>query len=176
MNSSLRIATASLCCFGILAVASTAAWAKAFVLPHVLEKSGTINSKAETSDTTIYATYTRGVLGQGHGHQRGHATVSLYLFEDDGTPWMGAKGNAPVCNPCALDLDSSHRKVSFPLERLIDAAGGFGGAVEMSGFGVLVVDGDSDGVNIQGFVVNAHTSPFDLSVFGFDPQPIVAAP
>lgn len=30
-------------------------------------------------------------------------------------------------------------------------------------------------VKIQGFVVNSHTSPMDLSVFGFDPQPITAA-
>jgi hypothetical protein len=43
--------------------------------------------------------------------------------------------------------------------------------------GVIVVGGsDPDGVELQGFVVNSHTSAFDLSVFGFDPQPITAAP
>jgi hypothetical protein len=31
-------------------------------------------------------------------------------------------------------------------------------------------------VSPHGFVVNSHTSAFDLSVFGFDPQPILAAP
>ena len=30
-------------------------------------------------------------------------------------------------------------------------------------------------MDLRLFVVNAHTSPFDLSVFGFEPQPIVAA-
>lgn len=30
-------------------------------------------------------------------------------------------------------------------------------------------------VKIQGFVVNSHTSPFDLAVFGFEPQPLQAA-
>ena len=34
-------------------------------------------------------------------------------------------------------------------------------------------DGEEE-VNLQGFVVNAHTSAFDLSVFGFDPVPIQA--
>jgi hypothetical protein len=27
---------------------------------------------------------------------------------------------------------------------------------------------------VQGFVVNSHTSPFDVSVFGFDPVPLAA--
>ena len=31
-------------------------------------------------------------------------------------------------------------------------------------------------VNLEGFVVNSHTSPFDLSVFGFEPSDIKAAP
>ncbi len=34
---------------------------------------------------------------------------------------------------------------------------------------------DPDGVNVQGFVVNSHTSPFDLSVFGFEPEVLRAS-
>lgn len=34
---------------------------------------------------------------------------------------------------------------------------------------------DPDGVAIQGWTLTAHASAFDLSVFGFEPQPIEAA-
>lgn len=44
------------------------------------------------------------------------------------------------------------------------------------GYSVLTVDGRADDVKIQGFVVNARRSAFDLSVFGFAPQEILAAP
>jgi hypothetical protein len=61
------------------------------------------------------------------------------------------------------------------LEDLIVDAGGFPAGRVVLGFGVIVVGGaDPDGVNLQGFVVNSHTSAFDVSVFGFVPEEVRA--
>jgi hypothetical protein len=80
-----------------------------------------------------------------------------------------------VCNPCLASLSSSTRKLSFNVDNLIDSnGGGFDAAVKL-GFGIVVVTGDVGPVELQGFVVNSHTSAFDLSVIGFDPEEIDAA-
>jgi hypothetical protein len=142
---------------------------KTFVLPHILEKEGSIANTQFTFDTTVFMTYTPSIPG-GTG-----ATASLYLYDEDGSV-MESQTGTPVCAPCAVSLgNGSPRKVSLRLDDLITATGGFDNPVKL-GFGIIVVGGsDPDGVALQGFVVNAHTSPFDLSVFGFDPQPIAAA-
>lgn len=144
---------------------------KTFVLPHVLEKSGTIANTQFTFDTTIFATYA-GALPQvppGEG-----ATVKLYLYDDQtGTPLMAAAGE--VCNPCAFDLNSIKPKVSMSIESLIQEKGGLSPGEVKTSFAVLLLGGDVDNVNLQSFVVNSHSSAFDLSVFGFQPQELQAA-
>jgi hypothetical protein len=144
---------------------------RVFVLPHVLEKSGLAMGATGTPytfDTSIFMTYTAGLGGKPPG---GGATVDLYLFDNDGSLMGGSLG--PVCAPCTYDF-SSLRKHSIVVDNLIAAKGGYSTPVR-AGFGIIVVSGDADNVAIQGFVVNSHTSPFDLSVFGFEPQPIAAA-
>src|SRR5207249_2879173 len=138
-------------------------------------------------DTTIYATYTGGLDLGGHGNgqarKSGDAdTLKLFLYSDDGTNMKSGTGQ-DVCAPCLFTLDETQRKLSIRVDDLIVAKGGFpaggGGAASLivTGFAVIVVGGDSpDAVNLQAFVVNSHTSAFDLSVFGFEPQPILAAP
>jgi hypothetical protein len=74
-----------------------------------------------------------------------------------------------------FSLSTSARKASITVDDLIVARGGFGTETNRDAFGMVVLDGDTTNVKLQGFVVNAHTGPFDLSVFGFDPQPISAA-
>lgn len=152
-----------------LAVAC-AADAKTYVLPHVLDSSGSIHDTPFTFDTTMFATYVPTVPNGPTG-----AAVDLFLFDDvAGTPMVGGNG-VPVCAPCTANLDAATTEATFDVDGLISAAGGFDRGVKL-GFGVLVVGGqDPDGVNLQGFVVNAHTSPFDLSVFGFEPVPISTA-
>lgn len=146
--------------------------ARTYVIPHILEKSGKANSTQYTFDTTIFATYTPGLAGIPAG---AGATVDLYLYDQaTGSPMKGA-GGADVCNPCTFPLGSANRSQAINLEDQINAKGGFDRPIKL-GFGILVVGGqDPDGVNLQGFVVNSHTNAFDLSVFGFDPQPITAA-
>jgi len=134
--------------------------AKTYVIPHVLEKSGTIANTQFTFDTTMFATYTGGLMdGGGSG---GSATVDIYLFDQNtGLPMTGAGG--PVANPYSFVLDANQRKQSVRIDDLIVNAGGFGGNSQKTGYAVVVVGGDEDAVALQGFVVNSHTSPFDLA-------------
>ena len=165
---------------------------RTFVLPHVLEKDGGIANTQFTFDTTVFATYTGG-LGSNHGNA--DASVDLYLFSENAgaivtnggsdahsflsaavAPSSGVRLDARHnrCEPCNFTLEGA-RKRSVKVDELIadKGAGAFDG-VTLS-FGVVVVGGtDPSGVNILGFVVNAHTSPFSLSVFGFEPQAILA--
>lgn len=168
-------------------LAAPLASARSFVFPHVSEQKGRIASSPFTFDTTIYAVYTGGLpnwdptaVPRGNCC-RGHVTIlKLYLQNDDGSAMTSQTGQA-VCAPCTLELSPTERKRSFVLEDLIEAAGGFprspGGVdAPMTGYAVLEVpDGDAEAVAVQGFVVNSHSNPLDLSVFGFEPQPIAAA-
>jgi hypothetical protein len=148
---------------------------KTFVLPHILESSGKISDTQFTFDTTLFATYTGGLTGVPPGSG---ATVDLYLYDQaTGQPMIGG-GGTTVCDPCSFPLGSGSdgtvvRNQNIVLDDLIMAAGGFGGQKSKAGFGVIVVGGaDPEAVSLQGFVVNAHTGPFDLSAFGFEPLPI----
>ena len=64
---------------------------------------------------------------------------------------------------------------------LVEAAGGFPGSdaglagEPLTGFAVLELEGqDTQNVALQGRVVNSHASPSEVSVFGFEPQPVSA--
>src|SRR4030095_1439585 len=108
---------------------------------------------------------------------KGSATVEFYLYDEQTGQLMVGAGGTPVCGPCTYQLGGQNRKVSIRLDDLIMSnGGGFDTTVKL-GFGVIVVGGaNPDAINIQGFVVNSHTGPFDLSVFGFDPVPLDSAP
>lgn len=158
--------------FVVTAVAAIAALsicrsanARVFVIPHVLESSGKITNTPFTFDSTVFAEYV--------GLASGDVTVGV--FDDlTGKAMTGANGS-PICAPCTVNLDASRSEASFNIDDLIEDQGGFDAAVKL-GFGIIVVGGnDPDGVNLQGFVVNSHTSPFDVSVFGFEPTPIASS-
>jgi hypothetical protein len=147
------------------------AMARVMVIPHILESSGRITTTPYTYDTSIFANYVGGVACVGGGQQ--DLPIDLYLYEDSGVPMRGLDGTV-VCNPCATTIGASHRKVAINVESLFAGSGGLQGVV--TGFGILVIGGaDPDNVAVQGFVVNSHTGPFDLAVFGFDPVPINVA-
>ena len=83
-------------------------------------------------------------------------------------------GTQPGCSFCRLTQDERRAKARLSIESLLPRNGSFPAPVIL-GFGVIVVNGaGADGVNLQSFVVNSHTSAFDLSVFGFEPQPVTA--
>lgn len=143
-------------------------------LANLVEKQGTINNTPFTFDTNISMTYMGGLPGFPTGTG---ATVDLTIFDEaTGLP-MKTATNQDVCNPCTTVLDTTTRKRTIVMDDMIVANGGFGAQQVKLGFGIVVLHGDDpSGVNILSFVVNSHTSPFDLSVFGFEPQPILGEP
>jgi hypothetical protein len=153
-----------------LLLSSFCAPARTYVIPHILEKSGSIAQNTYTFDTTLFITYNQSI----HGNDTGSATVEFYLYDSQtGEPMKGAAGE--VCAPCKWQLDAQHRKISVSLENLIATADGFDTAIKL-GFGIIVVSGNEDAVDVQALTVNSHSSAADLAVFGFDPQPVEPEP
>lgn len=157
---------------GLETANNTSAKTKTFVIPHILEKSGTVNNNQFTFDTTLFATYTAGLAGTPAGPG---AKLELYLFDNSAGAPLQNNGEA-VCNPCSFSLDNITRKVSIRIDDLITAKGGSFDAAVKLGFGVIVVRADADNVSLQGFVLNSHSSAFDLSGFAFEPIPEGAGP
>ena len=81
-----------------------------------------------------------------------------------------------MCGPCPIEVPTAGaRRKRIVLGDLVADAGGTTRSTTV-GFGVVVVGGgDPDGVNMQVFTVNSHTSAFDMAVFGYEPQPLLAA-
>ena len=143
---------------------------KRYVIPHIIERAGAISNTQFTFDTTLFATYTAGLAGTPAGPG---ATIDLYLYDNStGTPLRN--NGTVVCDPCSYNFGgTSPRKQSIKIDDLITATGAFDTTVKL-GFGVIVVKGDADNVSLQGFIINSHTSPFDLSLSGFKVIPLDA--
>lgn len=136
-----------------------------FVVPHVLDKSGTITKGTFGFDTTVFANYGPGLVGADSSHG---VALDVFLFDNDRPVALGG----PACSACTFGLGTG-RKQLLRVDDLLTPHSP-PSACKL-GFGVIVVNGATDDANIQGFVVNSHTGAFDLSVFGFDPTPISAA-
>jgi hypothetical protein len=143
-----------------------------FVVPLILAAGDTTANTQFNFDTTIFMTYTPGLAGIGAGPG---ATVDLYLFNNtDGGVLFSLNTGQAVCNPCSFPLGLSNRRQSIRIDGLIMNAGAFDAGVKL-GFAVIVVGGsDPDGVNLQGPILPALPGALNLSVFGFEPQPISA--
>src|SRR5258705_13785782 len=93
--------------------------AKTFVLPHVLEKSGTNSSSNFTFDTTLLLTY-NGTLD---GSDKSAAQVEFYLYDERTGQLMQGISNT-VCGPCTFELNSRRRELALRLDDLITLRGG----------------------------------------------------
>lgn len=144
---------------------------KSWVMPHLLERTENVASTQFTFDTTIHATYTAGLPA---GTPGPGADLELFLYTDEGA-LMTAKGGTVVCGPCTFALDGAVRKQSIRIDDLITAKGGFRNKKQIFGFAVIVVSGDHDNVNFQGFVTNTHETHPALSSVGFELQPLSGA-
>lgn len=155
---------------GLSAVAlfGSSAIGKTLVFPHALEVSGRVSDTPYTFDTNLTFENLTGAQGTS-------STVDIYWYDPSGQPLTSATGQ-PVANPHSLNVVSRGPRQTVSLDGMITGNGGFETPTTVKlGFGIIVVGGaDPDGVTLQGFVVNSHTSAFDLSVFGFDPVPIEA--
>lgn len=170
--------TLALLALGVALLLGSDAGARAFVLPHVLERSGTIDDTQFTFDTSFFSTYTGGVQACPPGQPC--AFVELYLFDETtGALLEGVSG--PVCNPCTYPLGSGdagsepapNQRTILIDDEIVTRGGGFSNPSVVLGFAIALVTGDYDNVNITSTVVNAKTGPLDLAVFGFEPQPIL---
>lgn len=137
---------------------------RTWVIPHVLEKSGRVTLPTN-SDTQILVTYSGGRSGMPTSTG---ATVYVYLYDEAGKPLRG--NSADVCNPCTYSLSPSTPKLQLNLENVIIANGGGLTALTVPGFAVVTAQGDAANINVMGFIMNSHSGPLDLSVFGFEPQ------
>ena len=148
-----------------------AATARSFIFPRLLETSERITTGQYSFDTTIFAVYG----GQKAGvpaEPPASATLDLRLFDaQTGAPLQGQAG--VVCDPCTFTLSPSQPKTIISVQELIEAAGGFSSSVVLP-YAVVTLSGDYANVALQAFVINARTSPFDLSIFGYEPQPLLA--
>lgn len=135
------------------------AFARTFVIPHVIETQGSISNTQFTFDTQIQAVYTAGLVGN---ETVSSAVMNVYLLKDDGTPVLSANATQ-VCNPCVYNLNGVTRRVSISFETLIQAAGGFPGPV--TGLALIEVTGDDDHTALSAVTSNSHTSAFDLDLY-----------
>ncbi|HYW09889.1 MAG TPA: hypothetical protein VE913_23190 [Longimicrobium sp.] len=149
-----------LCVVSLLSVDALAAQRnsrRTWVIPHVLERAGRVADTPNTVDTELHmVSFDRG------------ATVEVRVYGDDGQP-MRSRTGQPVCAPCTVTFSAGPKQL-FSLDERISAAGGFAREV-MTGFVVYAVSGPGE-VAVQGFVVNAHTSAFDLRVVALQPQEV----
>lgn len=149
---------------------------KTLVFPHLLETSGGVQSAGNTVDTNIYVTYTAG-QGEVGGAATG-ATVDIYLFDETTGAALLDDTGTTVCEPCSFlmgDGTISPRKRKISVDSLITAHGGGYPSDPLYAYAIIVLNGDTDQVNVTSAVVNARTGPGDLAVFVFEPQPIAAA-
>lgn len=146
-------------------IAPTAS-AKTFILPHVFETRGRVTNTNFAFDTTIENIQNVGAPP---------ATLDMYLF-DEGTGQPMAGELAPLPLPLKLTVEPDGLKRFVRVEDVFQLVGGLPAGTSLKlGYGVVVVGGaDPESVNLQGFVVNSHTSPFDLSVIGFNPEEVRA--
>jgi len=158
----------------LIAASSLPAAAETFVFSHLLETSGSILDTQTVYDTDIYMTYTAGLAGTDPGLG---ASVDVYIFDEQtGQPLVSATA-LDVCAPCTFPLGDGSiepRKRKINIGSLIEDKGGFPSVV-VTGFAVVVVNGDAGNVAVTSAILHANTGPQDLSVFVFEPQPIAAA-
>ncbi len=144
--------------------------ARTHAFPHVFDTKGRVSNTPWTFDTTMFITYSGDVACTGGGLS--DQQVDIYLYDDEGHPLTSLTGT-DICAPCTVTVGAADRSASFSLETAADAAGGMPNV--LSGFAIVSVNGDDvENVSIQGYVVNAHTNAFDLSVFGFTPEEVRA--
>ncbi len=149
---------ASLVMLAVVAVSAEHAMAKGFVIPHVLEKSGSYAAGTPfTFDTTIFMTYAPGVTD---GKPPKGVVVSLYLYDNAGLPLKSGTGQ-DVCNPCGpysfTGAPGTPRRVAIALDDLFAAKGGFAspnGVV--TGFGVATFDGDGKSLDVSEIITDTQ--------------------
>jgi len=154
--------------FAAVALVPKLASAGAYLVPHFVEKSGTVNNSTYTFDTNLYFIYPGGQAGIPNN---GGANVDLYLFDNSGNP-LRSNTSLEVCNPCSYTLSISQRKVLVRIDDLIVARGGFGSGV-VNGYALILVSGaDPDLLHVSGNIINSKGNVLDLDISSLDIQKV----
>jgi hypothetical protein len=111
-----------------------------------------------TFDTSMFMNYVGGQAGIPSGSG---ATVDVYLFDEASGELVTDAVGTPVCNPCSTTLDDQTRKSAFMLGAVLPGGAVISAAVSA----VVVVSGDAGNVALQGFVVNTHSGPTEVSMY-----------
>lgn len=159
---------------GDVAIASkTEVALKTHVFPHALETSGRVLGTPAPFDTTVFVKVpgAPGDAGVAVGSD-GPGTVELYVFDTSSGAEMalqgrGVDGDGNLSTGCQVVISAAPDSGGMNVERV----GATDEGVRL-GYAVMGVGDADQTVNLQGFIVNAHTSPFDLSVLGFVPDAI----
>ena len=133
-----------------------------YTFPHLQERVGR-TTQANTIDSTIYMTYSAAFPGGGPGN----VSVSIYLYDEVGDDILKSATGVDVCNPCTYPLTTANPSRQLIIDQRIEAKGGFP-RNNVNMWALAVIEGY--GTSIQGFVVNSHSGPFDLSITSVDPQ------
>jgi len=168
---------------------------RSFVIPHILEKSGTVANDQFAFDTSVFVTYTAGV------GVNERAAVNYYTFD----PVLGIVPRTvggQLFSPLGLDNQSqsffpsgtafaggaiyTYTTIQQGLRKQIMAFQNLDGQFAPRQslviqsptvmFGFAHVADREEPVNVQGMVVTSNANPFDVSVFGFEPQALQEAP
>ena len=123
----------------------------------------------------VFATYAGGLLEDKTGNSGSRSTIELYLYDQSSGFLAKSATGQTICGPCTFNLSTGvNRMKTIKIQDLFDNAGGFITPL-FTGFAVINISGDEN-VHLGGFISNSKTSPFDLSVFGFEPVELKAVP
>ncbi len=143
--------------------------ARTFFLPHVLEAQGGPASPIDILPflEKLFVGTTVPPLSQGDGS----SGIDLFLFDE----YAATRSPVSTAAPCAISSlpGVGGRRGTLQVDRLSRGGARGPNSGPPLGFGTLVVTGDPAAASLFGFVVNSHASPFDLAVFGFEPQELL---
>jgi len=157
----------------ILAAPSNTPQSRTHVIPHFFESKG----RAGTEFSFDFHFTAASASGQAGIAGAGETGVEIFVFDEKpGPPKPGAPSVCPA-GSCP-ELLSTGQKLALTLDQLAGSnAGGLKGAgfdrSTMLGYAIVTVEGGNDAETpLLLFVTNSHTSAFDLSVLGFQPEPL----
>lgn len=128
-----------------------------FVLPHVFETAGRVNTTPHAMDDNLYLFYAGGLAGI----PVGDVVANVYLFDG---PFLLEGDSGAVCAPCVYKLDATQRSAAIGIESALGSLTRPG--ILRQPYAVIDARGDVANLAVGNMAVNSHSSVFDASVFG----------
>lgn len=150
------------------AAATQTSVTKTYLILHFIERQGTVATTQYSFDTNIF------IYSPPFRENR----MELYLYDRLGNV-LKAKQRltgtpVDICNPCRINFTG---RIRIELETLIGAAGEFSENTYL-GRANMVITGrpdDLDQLKVEYWLINSHSSPFDLSLSILQLEPLPGA-